>query len=210
MQQNFNALIALISLVILSACSSKSEPSTQPAATSAETKVSTQQDAVPLEPLAPLSASLQQAFLQALAAQQAQQWQHALPLWQQLQAQLPNYPGVLYNLALVQLQLNQLDNAQQTVQQLLKHSPKAVEGYNLSGAIARNQGQFREAEKQYLAALAIVPDHANAHKNLAFLYDLYLAEPIKARQHYERYQALTNDEQVKLWLGVLPQQESNP
>lgn len=207
MQLNFNALIVLISLVILTACSSKSEQSTQPEATTTETQVSTLQETARL---APLSASLQQAYLQALAAQQAQQWQQALPLWQQLQAQLPNYPGVLYNLALVQLQLNQLDNAQQTVQQLLKHSPKAVEGYNLSGAIARNQGQFREAEKQYLAALAIVPDHANAHKNLAFLYDLYLAEPSKARQHYERYQALTNDEQVKLWLGVLPQQESNP
>ncbi len=207
MRLNFNALIAMMSLVILTACSSQSAKENTAEQPEVSTNSPTQQAAVPL---APLSATQQQMYLQALAAQQAKQWPQALQSWQQLQAQLPNYPGVLYNLALVQWQLNQLEDAQQTLQQLLSHTPNAVEALNLSGAIARHQGQFRQAEKQYLAALAISPDHANAHKNLAFLYDLYLAEPSKARQHYERYQALTNDEQVKLWLGVLPQQESQP
>jgi tetratricopeptide (TPR) repeat protein len=160
--------------------------------------------------LAALNSAQQQALNNALAAQTAKQWPQALSSWQQLSAQLPNYPGVLYNLALVQFQLTQADEAQKTLEKLLAIYPSAVEALNLSGAIARSQGQFRQAERQYLAAIALNADQANAHKNLAFLYDLYLDNPAKAREHYERYQALSNDEQVKAWLGLLPAKEANP
>lgn len=203
------ALVLASALTILAGCASKPEDAkvetTAEQATKADTVATS---AIPV--LAALNASQQQAYSNALAAQMAKQWPQALSSWQQLAAQLPNYPGVLYNLALVQLQLNQADEAQKTVQQLLTIYPNAVEALNLSGAIARNQGQFRQAEKQYLAAIAVKADHASAHKNLAFLYDLYLDNPAKAREHYERYQALANDEQAKAWLGLLPATEANP
>lgn len=203
------ALVLASALTILSGCASK--PEDAKVATTAEQAAKADTVATPVAPvLAALNNTQQQAYSNALAAQMAKQWPQALTSWQQLAAQLPNYPGVLYNLALVQLQLNQADDAQKTVQQLLTIYPTAVEALNLSGAIARHQGQFRQAERQYLAAIAVKADHANAHKNLAFLYDLYLDNPTKAREHYERYQALTNDEQAKAWLGLLPAKEANP
>ncbi|MDZ7903415.1 MAG: tetratricopeptide repeat protein [Rheinheimera sp.] len=214
MRQNRNssirlALVLASTLTILAGCASK--PEDAKVETTAEQAAKADTVAKPVAPvLAALNASQQQAYSNALAAQMAKQWPQALSSWQQLAAQLPNYPGVLYNLALVQLQLNQADDAQKTVQQLLTIYPTAVEALNLSGAIARSQGQFRQAERQYLAAIAVQADHANAHKNLAFLYDLYLDNPAKAREHYERYQALTNDEQAKAWLGLLPAKEANP
>lgn len=209
MQLNRNAFTSAaqlwVVLTLLAGCASKPEPvavAQTPAATAAT---------VPSAPLlAALNSAQQQAFNNALAAQTAKQWPQALSGWQQLSAQLPNYPGVLYNLALVQFQLNQADEAQKTLEKLLAIYPSAVEALNLSGAIARSQGQFRQAERQYLAAIALNADQANAHKNLAFLYDLYLDNPAKAREHYERYQALSNDEQVKAWLGLLPAKEANP
>lgn len=209
MQLNRNAFTSAaqlwVVLTLLAGCASKPEPGVvaQTAAATAAT--------VPSAPLlAALNSAQQQAFNNALAAQTAKQWPQALSSWQQLSAQLPNYPGVLYNLALVQFQLNQADEAQKTLEKLLAIYPSAVEALNLSGAIARSQGQFRQAERQYLAAIALNADQANAHKNLAFLYDLYLDNPAKAREHYERYQALSNDKQVKAWLGLLPAKEANP
>jgi tetratricopeptide (TPR) repeat protein len=199
-----SAVLLTALLTTLAGCASKTEqPQVDPAITTAP--------ATPAAPLlAVLLASQQQAYNNALAVQAAKQWPQALSSWQQLAAQLPNYPGVLYNLALVQFQLNQADDAQKTLEKLLAIYPSAVEALNLSGAIARSQGQFRQAERQYLAAIAVNADQANAHKNLAFLYDLYLDNPAKAREHYERYQALTNDEQAKAWLGLLPVKEVNP
>ena len=160
--------------------------------------------------LTPLSAPLQQAYTEALAAQMAKQWRQALHLWKQLSTQLPTYPAVWYNLAVVQFQLQQADEAQQSLQQLLTLSPNAAAALNLSGVIAKNQGQFRYAERQYLAAIAAQADNAVAHKNVAFLDELYLDNPAKAREHYERYQALTADPQVKAWLGLLPTPEEKP
>lgn len=214
MRQNRNssirlALVLVSALTMLAGCASK--PEEGKVAATAEQTATTNTVLTPAAPvLTALSAQQQQAYSNALAAQMAKQWPQAFSSWQQLATQLPSYPGVLYNLALVQLQLNQADEAQKTIQQLLAIYPTAVESLNLSGVIARQQGQFRQAEKQYLAALAVNSDHASAHKNLAFLYDLYLDNPAKAREHYERYQSLTNDEQAKAWLGLLPAKEANP
>lgn len=204
-QAPFCSVVSLLcALVLLAGCASKPE---EPVVSAAP---ATPANAVVTPVFAALNQAQQHAYSTALAAQMAKQWPQALQSWQQLAAQLPNYPGILYNLALVQFKLNQPDEAQKTVQQLLANNPSAVEALNLSGVIARHQGQFRQAERQYLAAIAVKADHADAHKNLAFLYDLYLDNPAKARDHYERYQALTNDEQTKAWLGLLPAKEAQP
>ena len=49
----------------------------------------------------------------------------------------------------------------------------------------KQQGNFRQAERHFQRALQAQPDYAIAHKNLAFLYELYLGAPEQAYQHYQ-------------------------
>ena len=78
--------------------------------------------------------------------------------------------------------------------------------FNLAGVLARQQGQFRLAERHFKHAIAADANYGIAHKNLAILYELYLGKPRQAQFHYQRYYALTQDEQAKIWLALLQQQ----
>ena len=51
-------------------------------------------------------------------------------------------------------------------------------------------------------------DHAETHRNIGVLYDLYRGEHEKALQHYYRYQELTGntDRTVAGWIVLLERQ----
>jgi len=80
-----------------------------------------------------------------------------------------------------------------------------VAGLNTDAIALREQGDFPGAEAAYLAALGADPDHADTHRNLGILYDLYLGVPGRALHHYGRYQALTQatDRRVAGWIADL-------
>ena len=96
--------------------------------------------------------------------------------------------------------------AQGSLQQAVNASAGHSASHNLLGILARQQGNFRQAERHFQRALQAQPDYAIAHKNLAFLYELYLGEPLAAHYHYQQYYAMTQDEQAKVWLALLEQQ----
>ena len=62
------------------------------------------------------------------------------------------------------------------------------------------------AERHFQQALQADADFAFAHKNLAFLYELYLQLPLQAHYHYKQYQQLTQDPQADIWLALLEQE----
>ncbi|MGH8481134.1 MAG: tetratricopeptide repeat protein, partial [Nevskiaceae bacterium] len=74
-----------------------------------------------------------------------------------------------------------------------------------AGVLAREAGDFAQAERSYRAALDADPAHAPALLNLAFLYDLYLKQPADALAAYRRYEALTGskDARIAVWIGEL-------
>ena len=66
---------------------------------------------------------------------------------------------------------------------------------------------YKKAEEEYLAALAIDPNDAGVHYNLAILYDDNFKDRKKAKIHYERFLELAPDDadvpKVREWLSSL-------
>jgi tetratricopeptide (TPR) repeat protein len=76
---------------------------------------------------------------------------------------------------------------------------------NQLGVQKRQAGQFADAQAAYERALTLDPNYADAERNLAILYDLYLDNPSAALPRFERYQLLTQgaDTQVTAWVAEL-------
>ena len=153
-----------------------------------------------------LSALQQQQFAEGKALLVAGQYSAAQNLFSALAAQQGSFAGIWYNLALSQWHGGDAAGAQSSLQQAVNASAGHSASHNLLGILARQQGNFRQAERHFQRALQAQPDYAIAHKNLAFLYELYLGEPLAAHYHYQQYYAMTQDEQAKVWLALLEQQ----
>lgn len=156
-----------------------------------------------------LTAANQQQFVQAKRLMQQQNFNQAAELLRSIVSNQADFAGVWYNLAVCQWQLQQVQPAEYSLQQALatgaKHSVSYSASLTLLGLIAREQGQFKQAEQLWLQATQ-VSDAAAAHKNLGILYELYLGQLSKAQWHYQRYFDLSQDSQAQLWLTLLERQ----
>lgn len=110
-----------------------------------------------------------------------------------------------FNLGWVKHQLKKYPEAIIHLQNGLALRSSEVRAYNLIALCQRELGQFAEAEATYRKALTGAPDADKLHLNLGILYDLYLAKPEAALEHYRRYQVLqkTPDTKVAGWIAVL-------
>lgn len=81
--------------------------------------------------------------------------------------------------------------------------------YNMAVMYA-GQGRYKEAEREYLRALRVDPIDADAHYNLAILYEEHLKVPRKAVSHYRRYLKLRPNapdaNEVRTWIVALETQ----
>lgn len=152
-----------------------------------------------------LTTEQQQQFMQAKQLMQQQKYQQALVPLQTIVAVTADFAGVWYNLALCQWQLQQTSQAEYSLQQALIAQPKFSASLNLLGILAREQGQFGQAEQYWLQAIQL-SDAADSHKNLGILYELYLNQLAKAQTHYQHYYELSQDPQAKLWLALIERQ----
>ncbi len=77
--------------------------------------------------------------------------------------------------------------------------------YNDLGIAWRLAGEFEKARSAYERAIAIDPGHVAAHLNLGILHDLYLRDPQRAVELYDRAQALMQgpDATVAKWITDL-------
>lgn len=226
-------VMAMLLMLSLSHCAqfnaSQTEPASVPAAASEPAAAAAQPQTEPAQPAeksvtnasdAPfaqpkpepepkpvLGTEFQEAFARAKQQLRAEDYQGAAALLAPLAEALPAAGGIHYNLAVCYWQLQQTEQAQQQLRQLLERQPGYVEAANLLGVIARQEGNFNQARRYWLDALAQQSDFASAHKNLGFLYELYLGQPAQARYHYLQYQQLTADPMAEAWLTLLEQQE---
>lgn len=144
-------------------------------------------------------------FEAAVAAQRAGQLPEAEQQLIQLSEKYPYLSGPALNLALICAQTQRPQLAEEYFQRALRINPDNVAAGVQYGVWLRTQGRFADAEAAYLQTIGRNPDYADAHLNLAILYDLYLGKLAPALEHYERYLTLsgTTDGPVQGWVADL-------
>jgi tetratricopeptide (TPR) repeat protein len=153
------------------------------------------------------SIDVQLNYQLAISQLHAGETERAEQAFQALLTQQPDIAGAWYNLGLIQYHQQRKDEALRSLDRCLAINPRHPAAYTVSGLILRQRGQFEQARLAYAKALESDPDYADAHLNLAILYDIYLQYREDAKSHYQRYLQLVSDEkqteQVKLWLQDL-------
>ena len=131
--------------------------------------------------------------------------------FKQLLVAYPQFAGPQLNLGLLYLRDSRLAEAEAAFKAALQLAPSnAVAGDEL-GIVERRLGKFSDAETAYLRAIAAEPNYAPAHLNLGVLYDLYMAEPQKALQQFERYIEIAGEnKQVAGWVVELRKRVGAP
>ena len=155
------------------------------------------------EPVLPPEAV--QQFEQAVVHMNAGDAAAAEQGFRSLAAAYPSYSGPLLNLGILQARAGKLEEAEKSLRSAVERNAGNAMAFNQLGIVYRRLGRFKDADEAYQHALQIDPDYALAHLNLGVLCDLYLQQPERALQAYERYLALatTPDEKVNGWVTEL-------
>ena len=153
---------------------------------------------------APVPPQAAQQYANALALFRAGNTTDAELEFKQLNASYPEFSGPAVNLGLLYMQASRLPEAEAAFKDATVRNPASATAGNELGIVERRMGKFSEAEAAYQRTLAAQPDYAPAVLNLGVLYDLYLAEPQKALEQFERYLQLVGDnKQVSGWVVEL-------
>jgi Flp pilus assembly protein TadD len=178
-----------------------------PSATSAQPAkaVPANPSAATATPEPPLPPEAVQQFDNAVAMVNSGNLAAAEEAFRALGTAYPAYSGPLVNLGILQAKAGRLADAEQTLKQAIERRPDNATAHNQLGIVYRRQGRFGDAEQAYTRAVQIDPNYANAHLNLGVLCDLYLQQPQRALEAFERYLSLTAtpDEKVAAWVKEL-------
>ena len=122
-----------------------------------------------------------------------------------LAAQYPSYSGALLNLGILQAKANRLEEAETTLRDAIQRNGANAAAFNQLGIVYRKLGRFNEADESYQRAVQADPNYALAWLNLGVLCDLYLQQPQRALEAFERYLAVapTPDQKVAGWVTEL-------
>jgi len=125
--------------------------------------------------------------------------------FEKMTKQQPELAGPWANLALVNLNLGDTAKAKSLVETALSKNPKLAQALNLAGYIENELANALQAKDYYLRAIASKPGYANAHFNLALLYDTYLQDIPNALVHYRKYLSVTQEKDPKTqrWVDEL-------
>jgi tetratricopeptide (TPR) repeat protein len=159
----------------------------------------------------------------AVPERAAQQYAQALQLmksgrntdaeleFKEMVVEYPQLSGPQLNLGLLYMRDSRLPEAEATFKAALEHEPANAVAANELGITLRKLGKFTEAEAAYQRTIAAQPNYAPAHLNLGVLYDLYLAQPQKALDEFERYLEIAGDnKQVAGWVVELRKRVGAP
>ena len=191
-------------LALLAACHS-APPKPSPAPVEEKAAIA----AAPV--LEPIPERAAQQYAQALQLMKAGRNTDAELEFKQLAVAYPQLSGPQLNLGLLYLRDSRLAEAEAAFKAALEHSPASAVAGNELGIVERRLGKFAEAEAAYQGTIAAEPNFAPAHLNLGVLYDLYLAQPQKALDEFERYIEISGEnKQVSGWVVELRKRVGAP
>jgi Flp pilus assembly protein TadD len=156
-----------------------------------------------VEPVLPPEAV--QQFDKAVSAMTAGDFTAAEQGFRGLAAAYPTYSGPLLNLGILHAKAGKLEEAEKEIRDAITRNGNNAAAYNQLGIVYRKLGRFKEADEAYTRAVQIDPNYALAYLNLGVLCDLYLQEPERALEAYERYLSLASepDSKVSAWVSEL-------
>lgn len=151
---------------------------------------------------AAIDPEVREPFNKAVAALRGTDPQAAIDLLTPMSESHPDYAGIWVNMGIAYYQLKQQDSARQAFNKAVELDPGQAAAHNYLAFMAREAGQFQQAEAAYGRALQANPDYALTHLNIGVLYDLYLHQSERALAHYREYQILIGsaDKTVSKWI----------
>ncbi len=167
-------------------------------------------NAAPVE-AAPIPERATQQYAQALQLMKSGRSTDAELEFKELAIGYPQLAGPQLNLGLLYVRDSRLPEAEAAFKTALELKPNNAVAGNELGIVERKLGKFAEAEAAYQRTIAAEPNYAPAHLNLGVLYDLYLAQPQKALDEYERYIEIAGEnKQVAGWVVELRKRVGAP
>jgi tetratricopeptide (TPR) repeat protein len=167
-------------------------------------------NATPVE-AAPIPERATQQYAQALQLMKSGRNTDAELELKELVIGYPQLTGPQLNLGLLYMRDSRLPEAEAAFKAALELKPNNVVAGNELGIVERRLGKFAEAEAAYQRTIAAEPNYAPAHLNLGVLYDLYLAQPQKALDEFERYIEIAGEnKQVAGWVVELRKRVGAP
>jgi tetratricopeptide (TPR) repeat protein len=170
---------------------------------SAKTEAAAPAATAPPQPSIPAEAV--QQFESALALMGSGNTAGAEQAFRALTTAYPTYSGALLNLGILQAKAGKLEDAEKTLQDAIVRNAANATAFNQLGIVYRKLGRFKDADDAYQRAVQIDPNYAIAYLNLGVLCDLYLQQPQRALEAYERYLQLAAapDAKVNGWVTEL-------
>lgn len=117
----------------------------------------------------------------------------------------PELAGPWANLGLIYIKKENYNKAKKYLDKSLKQNEKLPQALNLSGFAEQQRGNIKQAKEFYLRAISVKNNYANAHYNIALLYDTYYQDLPSAILHYKHYLQYSDEEDIKTrdWIKQL-------
>ena len=192
-------VLALFSAALLAGCSATTKPKRQSANIEIQEAVGF---TITEEVKVPESVRLQ--YYEALRHLRDENLQRGIAVLEQVAEAAPNVTAPKIDLGVAHHRLGNFDTAEEYLLQALDLNSGHPVALNELGIVYRKTGRFKEAKRQYEAAIAVYPGYHHARRNLAILCDLYLGDFNCALNQYEAYMAtVPEDPEAEMWMTDL-------